>query len=88
MTSRESLRLVWEVSQAVKIPILGLGGIETAEDVLEYVSVGASAVQVGTASFSDPKASERIVGGLEKALKKVRALNLSEIRGRFQGESS
>jgi dihydroorotate dehydrogenase (NAD+) catalytic subunit len=83
-----TLRLVWEVYQVVKIPILGLGGIETAEDVLEYVSVGASAVQVGTASFSDPKASERIVGGLEKALKKVRALTLSEIRGRFQGESS
>lgn len=83
-----TIRLVWEVYKVAKIPILGLGGIETAEDVLEYVSVGASAVQVGTASFSDPKASERIAGGLEKALRKVRALTFSEIRGRLQGESS
>lgn len=83
-----TLRLVWEVSRAVKIPILGLGGIETAEDVLEYIAVGASAVQVGTASFSDPKASERIVGGLERALKAAKALIFSEIRRKFQVENS
>jgi dihydroorotate dehydrogenase (NAD+) catalytic subunit len=83
-----TLRLVWEVNKVVKIPILGLGGIETAEDVLEYVRVGATAVQVGTASFSDPKASERIAGGLEKELKGVRALTFSEIRGRFPDGSS
>jgi dihydroorotate dehydrogenase (NAD+) catalytic subunit len=78
-----TLRLVWEVSKAVKIPILGLGGIETAEDVLEYVSVGASAVQVGTASFSDPRASERIVADLNRALKEVNAFSFREIRGRL-----
>ena len=83
-----TLRLVWEVYKVAKIPILGLGGIETAEDVLEYASVGASAVQVGTASFSDPKASERIAGGLETALRKIRALTFSQIRGRLQGEGS
>src|SRR6202011_2060958 len=51
-----TLRLVWEAKKAVKIPVIGLGGIETAEDALEYVAMGAAAVQVGTASFSDPTA--------------------------------
>jgi len=82
-----TLRLVWEVRKAVNIPILGLGGIETAEDVLEYMAVGASAVQVGTASFSDPKASESIAGRLEGALKEVNSLNFSEIRNRFAVEN-
>src|SRR5262249_29327433 len=62
-----TLRLVWETVKAVQIPVIGLGGVETAEDVLDYVAVGSSAVQVGTASFSDPKASERLVGELEAA---------------------
>ena len=83
-----TLRLVWEIYKVAKVPIVGLGGIETAEDVLDYMSVGASAVQVGTASFSDPKASERIVGGLAKALKEVKALTFSEIRGRVPVEDS
>ena len=78
-----TLRLVWEVRKAVNIPILGLGGVETAEDVLQYMMVGASAVQVGTASFSDPKASEAILGGLEKALYKVKVFTISEIRDKF-----
>jgi dihydroorotate dehydrogenase (NAD+) catalytic subunit len=82
-----TLRLVWEASQAVKIPILGLGGIETVEDVLEYVAVGASAVQVGTASFSDPKVSETIAGGLERALIDAKALSISDIRKRFLVEN-
>jgi len=82
-----TLRLVWEVSKAVKIPIVGLGGIETAEDVLEYMAVGASAVQVGTASFSDPKASERIAGSLEGALSRAKMFTFSELIGKFQTEN-
>ncbi len=78
-----TLRLVWETRKAVKIPILGLGGVETAEDVLQYMAVGASAVQVGTASFADPKASEEIVGGLAKALEAAKALSFSEIRDKL-----
>jgi dihydroorotate dehydrogenase (NAD+) catalytic subunit len=78
-----TLRLVWEVRKAVNIPIVGLGGIETAEDVLQYMAVGASAVQVGTASFADPRASEAIVGGLEKTLNGAKALSFSDIRDRF-----
>lgn len=81
-------RLVWEVSKAVKVPILGLGGVETAEDVLEYMSLGASAVQVGTASFTDPKASERILGQLPRALDSAKVRSFSDIRGRFLKENS
>ena len=58
-----SLRLVYEASKAVKIPIVGLGGIEKPEDVLEYMIVGATAVQIGTANFSRPDACERIAEG-------------------------
>jgi dihydroorotate dehydrogenase (NAD+) catalytic subunit len=62
-----TLRLVYEASRAVKIPIVGLGGIEKANDILEYLIVGARAVQVGTANFADPTACETLVGWLEKA---------------------
>ena len=82
-----TLRLVWEVGKVVSIPIIGLGGIETAEDVLEYIAVGATAVQVGTASFSDPKASERIAAGLKSVLSQVNALSFKEIRDRFLREN-
>lgn len=56
-----SLRLVWDASRVVRVPIIGSGGVETAEDTLEYLSVGAVAVQVGTAHFADPAASARIL---------------------------
>ena len=82
-----TLRLVWEARRAVKIPILGLGGIEKAEDVLEYMSVGAPAVQVGTASFADPRASEGIIEELPRALKKVKALSFNELIDRFLKEN-
>jgi dihydroorotate dehydrogenase (NAD+) catalytic subunit len=82
-----TLRLVWEVSKAVGVPVIGLGGVETVADVLDYVSVGASAVQVGTASFSDPKASEAIVSGLSKGLEGVNMLTFSELRGKFSKEN-
>ena len=81
-----TLRLVWEVTKVVKIPILGLGGVESVADVLDYVSVGATAVQVGTASFSDPKASEAIVGGLARGLKDINMLTFNELRGAFSKE--
>ncbi len=80
-----TLRLVWEVSKAVKIPVIGLGGIETMEDVLEYLTVGAAAVQVGTASFIDPKASEGLVGELERVQNEDNTFNINTIRGLFKG---
>jgi dihydroorotate dehydrogenase (NAD+) catalytic subunit len=82
-----TLRLVWEAKKAVKIPVIGLGGIETVEDVLEYLSVGASAVQVGTASFADPRASERLLGPLTKALVQAKASSISELHSRFAAQN-
>jgi dihydroorotate dehydrogenase (NAD+) catalytic subunit len=60
-----ALRMVYETARAVKIPILGLGGIVTPEDAVEFLLAGATAVQVGTASFADPRAVERLAQGLE-----------------------
>lgn len=83
-----TLRLVWETRKAVKSPILGLGGVETVDDVLEYMSVGASAVQVGTASFADPRASERLVGTLTKVLERDKVFTVNGIRDKFVAENS
>jgi len=60
-----ALRMVYETAKAVSIPILGMGGIVTAEDAVEFLLAGATAVQVGTASYADPRAVERLVKGLE-----------------------
>jgi dihydroorotate dehydrogenase (NAD+) catalytic subunit len=81
-----TLRLVWETQKAVKIPVIGLGGIETVEDVLQYLFVGASAVQVGTASFTDPRVSERLARALTKALVRLKASSIKEIRGKVPVE--
>ena len=81
-----TLRLVWEASKAVKIPVVGLGGIETAGDVLDYILMGATAVQVGTASFTDPRVSERLEAEVRDALFVSNLLNISELRGKFHAE--
>ncbi|HYL11092.1 MAG TPA: dihydroorotate dehydrogenase [Candidatus Acidoferrales bacterium] len=83
-----TLRLVHEAARTVKIPILGLGGVETPEDALEYLAVGAAAVQVGTASFADPTASWRVVDGLEHLAKENKYLNINKIRGLFRENST
>jgi len=83
-----TLRLVWETRKAVRSPIIGLGGIETVDDVLEYLSVGASAVQVGTASFTDPAASERLVDTLTNVLERAKMFTLNEIRDKFKAGNS
>jgi dihydroorotate dehydrogenase (NAD+) catalytic subunit len=82
-----TLRLVWEARKAVKVPIIGLGGIETAEDVLDYVTVGATAVQVGTSSFTDPGASETIASRLAGAVKRAKFNSINEMIDRFEGET-
>jgi dihydroorotate dehydrogenase (NAD+) catalytic subunit len=73
-----TLRLVWEAAKAVKIPIIGLGGIETVDDMLEYLSVGAKAVQVGTASFVRPGAIEDLTSQLES---RATGFNVQNIQG-------
>jgi dihydroorotate dehydrogenase (NAD+) catalytic subunit len=73
-----TLRLVFEARREVKIPVIGLGGIEKADDVLEYVIAGASAVQVGTANFSQPGACVEILNQLERS---CRDNNINSING-------
>ncbi|HTX75180.1 MAG TPA: dihydroorotate dehydrogenase [Terracidiphilus sp.] len=60
-----ALRMVYEAARAVKVPILGMGGIVTPEDAVEFMLAGATAVQVGTASYADPRGTERLAKGLE-----------------------
>lgn len=63
-----ALRMVWQVARAVRIPVIGLGGIMNASDAIEYFLAGADAVQIGTASFIDPEISVSIIEGIEKYL--------------------
>ena len=81
-----SLKLVYEACRAVMIPVIGLGGVESPEDVMEYLVVGASAVQVGTAHFVDPRASLRLVADLEKLCLEDKAFSINELRGAFRAE--
>ena len=81
-----TMRLVYEVSQAVKIPILGLGGVETGEDVLEYLIAGASAVQVGTASFSNPSACEELLDQVERCCRINKINDINNLIGTFRAD--
>jgi dihydroorotate dehydrogenase (NAD+) catalytic subunit len=83
-----TMRLVFEAASAIQRPVLALGGIETGEDVMEYLSVGATAVQVGTAHFADPRASCEIVDELKKLCKSANISNINEIRWKFQSDST
>ncbi|MDP9338468.1 MAG: nitronate monooxygenase, partial [Acidobacteriota bacterium] len=74
-----TVRLVWEASKAVKIPIIGLGGIEKVDDVLEYLQAGAAAVQVGTASFANPAAVQGLVSDLKDRLFSCKSSSINEL---------
>lgn len=76
-----ALRMVFQVAGAVKIPVVGMGGIFTAEDALEFMMVGASAVQVGTANFIDPDACLRIIQGMEKWAENHGIFRISRVIG-------
>jgi dihydroorotate dehydrogenase (NAD+) catalytic subunit len=76
-----ALRMVWQVANAVKIPVIGMGGIMSASDALEFILAGASAVQIGTASFRDPQASVKILDGIEEFLVKKGFSDIKEITG-------
>jgi dihydroorotate dehydrogenase (NAD+) catalytic subunit len=76
-----SLRLVWRVAQHVRVPIIGVGGIATLDDVMEFLVAGASAVQLGTVNFYDPTASARIAGLLPEALAQLGAGSVREAVG-------
>ena len=76
-----ALRMTHQVAHAVKIPIMGMGGITTAEDAIEFIMAGADVVQVGTASFMNPKIALDIIAGIDKYLEDNNINNISEIRG-------
>lgn len=76
-----ALRMVWQVSKAVKIPIVGLGGIMTAADAIEFMLAGASAVEIGTANFIDPAISAKIVAGIINYLERHNISDVNSIIG-------
>ena len=79
-----ALRMVWQVVQATKIPVIGVGGIMTAEDALEFLIAGAAAVQIGTANFVKPHATTDIIDGIEIFLKNRNIARLTDIIGTLE----
>ena len=80
-----AVRMVWEAASAVRIPVIGIGGIATAEDALEFLIAGASAVQVGTVNFIRPRATIEILEGLEAFCVKEGISRLGELIGSIRG---
>ena len=76
-----AVRMVYQVAQAVSLPIIGMGGIATAEDALEFIMAGATAVSVGTANFFNPYATVEIVEGIEKFMKAQKVEDINELIG-------
>jgi dihydroorotate dehydrogenase (NAD+) catalytic subunit len=83
-----ALRLVWQVATHVQLPIIGIGGISTIDDVMEFLVAGASAVQVGTANFFDPTICVRLVEQLPAALKLLGARRVAEVVGTLRSLES
>ncbi len=80
-----ALRMVWQVARAVSIPIIGMGGVSRAEDVLEMLMAGASAVQIGTQNLVDPLACKRIIDALPSVMEKYGITSLQELGGNRHG---
>jgi dihydroorotate dehydrogenase (NAD+) catalytic subunit len=78
-----AVRMVWQVAKAVKIPVIGIGGIMTADDAIEFFLAGASAVQVGTANFVDPEAANKVIKGIEGYLKAHKLSGIKDIIGKM-----
>ncbi|HBZ03734.1 MAG TPA: dihydroorotate dehydrogenase [Lachnospiraceae bacterium] len=76
-----AVRMVYQVANAVSVPIIGMGGISNAEDALEFIMAGATVVSVGTANFHNPNATVEIIDGIEAFMKKEGIRSLDEIRG-------
>lgn len=76
-----AVRMVWQVSHAVDVPVLGMGGVSTGEDVVEMIMAGATAVALGTVCLTDPQAPVRILGELEETLARLGVRDINEIRG-------
>ena len=76
-----AVRMVYQVANAVSLPIIGMGGIASAEDALEFIMAGASAVSVGTANFNNPYTTEEVVDGISDYLEKHKVADISELIG-------
>ena len=79
-----ALRMVWQVAKAVKIPVVGLGGIMNAADAIEFMLAGASAIQIGTANFIDPTVSVKVVDGINDYLERHGYKSVTEIIGALE----
>jgi dihydroorotate dehydrogenase (NAD+) catalytic subunit len=82
-----TMRLVYEAHRVINIPILGLGGIDQPADVIEYMIAGATAVEVGTANFADPRACEQLVESLEKWCSREKVIKISDLHGSLEERS-
>jgi dihydroorotate dehydrogenase (NAD+) catalytic subunit len=76
-----AIRMVWQVANAVRIPVIGMGGIMNADDAIQFILAGASAIQIGTASFIDPLSSTKVLDGIEKFLVDKGFSEISELTG-------
>jgi dihydroorotate dehydrogenase (NAD+) catalytic subunit len=82
-----AVRMVWQVAQAVGVPVIGMGGITTAEDALEFLIAGATAVSVGTANFIDPAAAVKVIEGLRQFCAANGISDIRRVVGSLQGPS-
>lgn len=82
-----AVRMVWEAARAIRIPVIGMGGITAPEDAVEFLLAGATAVQVGTASYADPRAVERLAKGLEAWCRENHVERVSDLTGGLQLDS-
>jgi dihydroorotate dehydrogenase (NAD+) catalytic subunit len=76
-----AVRIVWQVAQAVKLPILGMGGIINGDDAIEFILAGATAVAVGTANFVNPRATTDILAGIKKYMEKYGVKDINDLVG-------
>ena len=79
-----ALRMVWQVSKAVKIPVIGLGGIMNARDAIEFLLAGATAIQIGTANFIDPAVTVKVVNGINEYLDRHHYSSVKDIIGALE----
>ncbi len=79
-----AVRMVYQTANAVRLPIIGMGGIATAEDALEFILAGATAVSVGTANFADPRATLDIISGIEKYMTDKNIADINELIGKVK----
>jgi len=75
------LRMVWQVARTVRVPVIGIGGIRRAEDAIEFFIAGATAVQIGTAHFIDPRTALDVIAGIERYLQQHGLQDIREIVG-------